>query len=175
MRRVEQHGRKYPMMDDRSHTTKRISRSGRASARYERDLYGWAVEQAALLRAGRLDEVDARNIAEELDDAGSEQYDKLASALRIILVHLLKWDHQAQRRTRSWRASILVQRNHVRRVLKKNPGLKARVEEAVSEAYADARIEAAAQTQLDERGLPARCPYPWQQIMDRAVEWPPTP
>lgn len=160
-------------MDDRSNTTKRNSRPGRAPARYERDLYGWAVEQAALLRAGRLDQADVHNIAEELDDVGSEQYDKLASALRIILIHLLKWDHQPQRRTRGWRASILVQRNHVRRVLKKNPGLKARIEEAVGEAYADARIEAAAQARLEERSFPARCPYSWQQIMDRAVAWPP--
>lgn len=159
-------------MDERSNTTKRNGRRGRAPARYEHDLYGWAVEQAALLRAGRLDQADVRNIAEELDDVGGEQYDKLESALRIILIHLLKWDHQPQRRTRSWRASILVQRNHVRRLLKKNPGLKARIEEAVSEAYADARIEAAAQSRLDERSVPTRCPYSWQQFMDRAVEWP---
>ena len=45
--------------------------------------------------------------------------------------------------------------------------------EAVSDAYADARIEAAAQSRLDERAFPARCPYSWQQIMDRAVDWPP--
>lgn len=160
-------------MDERSHTTKRNGRPGRAPARYERDLYGWAVEQAALLRAGRLDQADVLNIAEELDDAGSEQYDKLESALRIILIHLLKWDHQPQRRTRGWRASILVQRNHVRRVLKKNPGLKSRIEEAVSEAYADARIEAAAQSRREECSVPARCPYSWQQIMNRAIEWPP--
>ena len=160
-------------MDDRSNTTKRNGRPGRAPVCYERDLYGWAVEQAALLRAGRFDQADVLNIAEELDDAGSEQYDKLASALRIILIHLLKWDHQPQRRSRGWRASILVQRNHVRRVLKKNPSLKVRIEEAVGEAYADARIEAAAQSRLEERGFPARCPYSWQQIMDRAVEWPP--
>jgi len=55
-------------------------------------------------------------------------------------------------------------RNHVRRVLKKNPALRLAVEEAVSEAYADARIRSGAQTRLDERGLPARCPYSWPQI-----------
>ena len=41
----------------------------------------------------------------------------------------------------------------------------------VTPGQINARIEAAAQTRLDERGLPARCPYSWQQIMDRAVEW----
>ena len=47
------------------------------------------------MRAGRITEADALNIAEEeLDDVGNEQYDKLESALRVISVHLLKWDQQ---------------------------------------------------------------------------------
>ena len=56
-------------MDDRTNPT----RSGNAGARYDDDLYTWAVEQAALLRAGKLAEADALNIAEELDDVGNEQ------------------------------------------------------------------------------------------------------
>ena len=67
---------------------------------YKEDLHAWAREQAALLRAGRLGEVDAANIAEELDDVGNEQYDKLESALRVLLAHMLKWDHQPERRGR---------------------------------------------------------------------------
>jgi hypothetical protein len=58
-------------------------RTRRVPACYDRDLYSWAVEQAALLRAGRIIEADAGNIAEELDDVGTEQYNKLESALRI--------------------------------------------------------------------------------------------
>src|SRR4051812_38578049 len=100
---------KVSIMDDRSHSRRRNS-AEREPARYDRDLYGWAVEQAALLRAGRLAEADVRNIAEEIDDVGNEQYDKLESALRIILIHLLKWDHQRERRSRSWQLSIAVQR-----------------------------------------------------------------
>ena len=114
-------------MDERSNTKRHA-----AHARYDRDLYGWATEQAALLRAGRLTEADAANIAEELDDVGNEQYDKLESALRLILLHLLKWDHQAERRSRSWWATITVQRNQVRRVLRKNPGLKPQVKTATA-------------------------------------------
>src|ERR1700722_3940317 len=102
-------------MDERSATKRHTAR-----ARYDRDLYGWGTEQAALLRAGRIAEADAQNIAEELDDVGSEQYDKLASALRLILLQLLKWDHRPERRTRGWCASISVQRKHVRRLLRKN-------------------------------------------------------
>jgi len=142
-------------------------------ARYDRDLYSWAVEQAALLRAGRLAEVDALNLAEEIDDVGNEQYDKLESAIRVILIHLLKWDHQPERRSRSWQLSIAVQRRHVLRVLRKNPGLKAMVDEAMTEAYEIARIEAAAQTLLDDDMFPAECPYSWKEIMGRPILWPP--
>ncbi len=34
---------------------------------YETDFYAWAMEQAALLRAGRLDAADIANIAEEIE------------------------------------------------------------------------------------------------------------
>src|SRR3982751_6885999 len=121
-------------MDDRSDSRRRNS-SEREPARYDRDLYGWAVEQAALLRAGRIAEADALNIAEEIDDVGNEQYDKLESALRLILLHLLKWDHQPERRSRIWRLSILVQRKHVEKVLRKNSGLRPHIQEAIGDGY----------------------------------------
>src|SRR3954466_13123526 len=98
-------------MDDRTDPIR-----DRERARYDRDLYSWAVEQAAMLRAGRISEADALNIAEEIDDVGNELYFRLESALRVILVHILKWDHQPERRSRSWWSSITVQRNQVRRL-----------------------------------------------------------
>jgi hypothetical protein len=162
------------MMDDRPDPPgpHRTAAAGEP-ARYERDLYSWAIEQAALLRAGRIAEADALNIAEELDDVGNEQYEKLESALRVILLHLLKWDHQPERRSRSWHASISVQRKHVAKVLRKNPGLKPAVDEAMAEAYAVARIEAAAQTLQEEDTFPLECPYSWSDIMQREISWPP--
>lgn len=160
-------------MDDPETARKGGRAETQERARYDRDLYSWAIEQAALLRAGKLDEVDAHNVAEEIDDVGNEQYGKLESAVRVILLHLLKWDHQPGRRSRSWQSSIAVQRRHALRVLRKNPGLKPLIEEAVAEAYEVARIEAAAQTLLEEDGFPLECPYSWSEIMDRPVAWPP--
>ncbi len=160
-------------MDDPSDTAaKQRATIASPHARYEEDLYSWAIEQAALLRAGRVAEADARNIAEELDDVGNEQYDKLESALRLILMHLLKWDHQPEKRSRSWHLSIRVQRRHVLKVLRKNPGLKPLVREAIDEAYELARIEAAGETDLDEDAFPQECPYAYDEIMERAVTWP---
>src|SRR5437868_8386807 len=129
-------GTEEPMMDDPSDRAgQRRGSEAREPARYDRDLYSWAVEQAALLRAGRIAEADALNIAEEIDDVGNELYFRLEGALRVILVHILKWDHQPQRRSRSWWSSITVQRNQVRRLLQKNPGLKSSIRQAFEAAY----------------------------------------
>jgi len=161
-------------MDDPETARKSMPGDAPEGARYDRDLYSWAIEQAALLRSGRLNRLDALNLAEEIDDVGNEQYDKLASAIRVILVHLLKWDRQPKRRSRSWKLSIAVNRKHAARVLRKNPGLGPKVEEAIVEAYETARLEAAAQTLLEEDDFPIECPYSWSDIMDREVPWPPT-
>ena len=64
------------------------------------------MRQAELLREGRLAEIDAAAIAEEIDDVGEEEYHRLESALRVLMLHLLKWDHQPERRSRSWTLSI---------------------------------------------------------------------
>ena len=59
------------------------------------------------LRAGRLDEIDAQNIAEERRARANSQ---AASCLRVLLMHMLKWDQQPEHRTRSWIFSIREQR-----------------------------------------------------------------
>jgi Domain of unknown function DUF29 len=136
------------------------------------DLYSWALRQAELLRAGRLAEIDAAAIAEEIDDVGEEQYDKLESALRVLMLHLLKWDHQPDKRSRSWTMTTREQRRRVLRQLRKNPGLSSRLDEALGEAYQDARDEASAETGLPLHVFPAQRPFEYAEIMQRSIVWP---
>ena len=102
-----------------SHATS--TRRPRLEPLYERDLYAWSIDQARLLREGRLAEVDAENVAEEILDVGRNEYDKLESALRGLLMHVLKWDHQPDKRTRSWENTIRIQRRHALRQIEENP------------------------------------------------------
>jgi len=136
------------------------------------DLYSWALRQAELLRAGRLAEIDAEEIAEEIDDVGEEQYDKLESALRVLMLHLLKWDHQPDKRSRSWTMTTREQRRRVLRQLRKNPGLSSRLDEALGEAYQDARDEASAETGLPLNVFPVQRPFEYAEIMQRSIVWP---
>jgi hypothetical protein len=138
-----------------------------ARAEYDRDFYSWLMEQARHLRAGRWNALDRDNLAEEIESLGREQFNKLESALRVLLLHMLKWDHQPDRRSRSWSLSIRQQRLDLDDVIADNPGLKSRIAEAVTRAYRKARLEAAKETGLDEESFPDACPYSWDDIVSR--------
>jgi len=134
---------------------------------YDRDFYSWSLEQARLVREGRWTAVDRENVAEEIESLGREQFNKLESALRVLMLHMLKWDHQSELRSRSWALSIKEQRIGLNDVLDDNPGLKPRIGEAMARAYRRARIEAARETGLDEERFPGQCPYSWDDIVSR--------
>jgi len=102
---------------------------------YEDDLHEWASRQASLIRANRIDELDLAHIAEELDDVGSELYRRLESSFTVLFAHMLKWDHQPERRSRSCEATIREQRKRVVRLLEKNPSLRSKLAEAMAEGY----------------------------------------
>jgi hypothetical protein len=138
----------------------------------DRDPYSWATRQAALLREGRVAELDAHALAEEIDDVGEEQYHRLETALRVLLHHLLKWDYQAAARSRCWAITIGEQRRRATRQLCKNPGLKARLDEALAEACEDARDDAARETGLPTRTFPIEPPFAFAQVMERPILWP---
>jgi Domain of unknown function DUF29 len=140
-----------------------------AGASYERDFYTWTQEQGRLLRQGAWAQIDRDNVAEEIETLGRSEFDKLESALRVLLLHLLKWDHQPQLRSRSWVLSIKEQRARVRYVLADNPGLKPRLDEAIARAYEAACIGAAKETGLEEDAFPPACPYDFEQITRRVV------
>ncbi len=139
------------------------------ATRHEEDLYTWVQEQVALLRAGRLTEVDAANVAEELSDVGNEQLDKLESAIAVLTQHLLKWDHQPERRSRSWEATVREQRGRIERVMKKNPGLKSQLQEAIATGYSYGRDRAVAETDFAYSVFPETCPHSFEQLMTRPI------
>jgi Domain of unknown function DUF29 len=77
---------------------------------YDEDFYAWTVEQARLLRSGKLSAIDAANIAEEVESMGRSDRRELQSRLVVLTLHLLKWRFQPSARSRSWLATIEEQR-----------------------------------------------------------------
>lgn len=139
---------------------------------YEDDFAAWAFYQAMLIRSNRLHLLDRHWIAEELDSLGRGEYRTLRSALMRVLQHMLKWDHQPERRSYSWVKSIRDHRRIVRQQMDENPSLRPRREEAIGQAYEEAVLEAAGETRLAEASFPVTCSYSWEDITDRKFDWP---
>jgi hypothetical protein len=138
------------------------------ASNYETDFYTWTQQQAALLKAGRLSELDVENIIEEIETMGRSEKRSLESRLTVLLQHLLKWEYQPQRRGRSWSLTIREQRLKFVKLLNDNPGLKPQLADILRSAYEIAVLNAANETNIDEIDLPSECPWTLDQITDQA-------
>ena len=143
--------------------------------RYEDDVYTWVLEQVALLQAGRLNEVDALNIAEELADVAKAEFRGLTSAIAMLTQHLLKWDHQPNRRSRSWELSVREQRSRILEAIADSPGLKSRLSDAIERGYRSGRNGALEETKLPDVAMPEACPYSFDEMMTRPIVFEPKP
>ena len=132
---------------------------------YEQDFVLWLEHQAALLRAGRLEEVDAARIAEELEDMARSDRRELRSRIETLLLHLLKWDHQPRRRSRSWRASIVEQRIRIADLLEDSPSLRQGLSAILPRAYRAAVQRAVAETGLAPEAFPRALPYDQEAVL----------
>lgn len=133
---------------------------------YERDFYEWTVRNAELLRSGRASEADLGHIAEEIEDMGKRERRELLHRLSILIAHLLKWQVQPERRSRSWELTIRVQRKDVARLVAENPSLQPYLEESLPEAYEHAVVEAMTETGHPESVFPSTCPFNLEVILD---------
>lgn len=145
------------------------------ATRYDEDFYGWTQDQAAKLRRAAVsrvnlpDPVDFENLAEEIESLGASQLRELYSRYLVLLVHLLKWQYQPDKRTASWRSTVNTQRREIADLLGLSPGL--RPKRPARLAKAAAHEDAAEETGLPLASFPESCPYTLEQVEDRAW-WP---
>jgi hypothetical protein len=138
---------------------------------YDEDIVLWSERQGELLRrraAGELvneAELDWPHIAEEIESMGRAEQERLISRLAVLLAHLLKWRFQPDRRGNSWHLTILEQRRRSRRIVSRNPSLRPRLDDILAEAYGDAVLIAARETELPEDTFPAACPWTFEEAM----------
>lgn len=140
---------------------------------YETDFYAWTQHQAALLRQEEFTEVDWNNLIEEIEALGRSDIRELTNRLEVLLMHLLKWQYQPNKRLsgHSWRVTIAEQRRRLRKLLRESPSLRARLADFVAETYSDAVAAAVIETGIKAAIFPAHCPWTIEQVMDEEF-WP---
>ena len=137
-----------------------------AAKLYDEDFVEWASETARLLREGRFDRIDVEHLVEEVEDMASRDKRELLSRLIVLLQHLLKWQHQPENRSGSWKATVLTQRTELELLFEQSPSLKRIARGSAPRAYRKAVAAAAAATGLPVQAFPSECRFSLEQILD---------
>ncbi len=111
-----------------------------------------------MLRNGMWQQIGVENLAEELEDIGKREKRALHSRTVVLLVHLLKYTYQPERRGSSWKDIIREQRKQLDVLLRESPSLKTALLEELEDSYISANLLAAGETGLAEAELPLTCP-----------------
>jgi hypothetical protein len=132
---------------------------------YERDYFAWANETAEAIRSGEFGRIDIEALADEIAYIAREEMRSIESRLEILIGHLLKWDHQERKRTRSWAATIAIQRTRVLKLLKDSPSLWPWLSQELAATYQSAAQLAVRDTNLSIDTFPVECPYTLDEIL----------
>ncbi|MBS9384165.1 MAG: DUF29 domain-containing protein [Dolichospermum sp. BR01] len=133
---------------------------------YQTDFNIWLEETAQLLLENRWQEIDKEHLIEEISELGKSERRAIYSQLIRLLLHLLKWQYQPQRRSDSWLDSITDARTQIELTIKDSPSLKNYPQEQLQESYEKARRQAAKQTGLIISTFPEKCLYTLELILD---------
>lgn len=141
---------------------------------YEQDFHRWIERHIELLRTGNIAELDREHLIEELEGMANRDKNALVSHLKILLMHLLKWQFQlsefkerwSEFTGKSWRNTILEQRSEIHDQLESIPSLKNQLADLVVKAYPKAVNLAVMETGLPRKTFPLDCPYSVKQLLD---------
>jgi Domain of unknown function DUF29 len=125
---------------------------------FESDETAWLEAMAELIRKGQFNALDYGHLSEYLTDMARRDKREVKSRLAILIAHLLKWSHQTDKQTGSWRATITVQQQELSDLLESEL-LRNYAVETLALAYADGVKQAVAETGLARKVFPKECPY----------------
>jgi len=131
---------------------------------YETDETAWLEQMAALAAAGDVAALDLKNLSEFLTDMAKREKREVVQRLATLLVHLLKWDHQPDKRTKSRELTIQEQREELQDLLESGV-LRNHAQQELCKAYQKAVRRAVVETELEEKAFPSECRFTLEQAL----------
>jgi hypothetical protein len=131
---------------------------------YEQDETAWLEQTALLIAQCRFDEVDHAHLSEYLTDMARRDRREVLHRVTVLLLHMLKWEHQPDQRTASWQATIRHQRQELRDLFESRT-LENHAREVLAIGYGRAVQQVAAATDKDITAFPTTCPWPLEDVV----------
>lgn len=139
--------------------TAQIQITNSQEALYDQDYYLWLSNTAKLLKAKKFTQLDLKHLIEEIESLGKSEKRAITSNLIIIILHLLKWRYQPEKRSNNWKSSIREHRRRIQRLLTDSPSLKNYLPEILADCYLAAKKQASDETGLSLLAFPEESPF----------------
>ena len=133
---------------------------------YDTDFVRWVETTVEQLRTQNYANVDWENLLDEIEDMGKSEKRAIYSNLKILLLDLLKYKYQPDKRSNSWVASIVEHRQRIKKAFKESPSLQPYFTEIFNDCYQDARELVAAETGLAINDFPVETPFNYEQVIN---------
>jgi hypothetical protein len=140
--------------------------SGSLADLYVSDETAWLERMSRLVADRRLDELDYDHLSEFLSDMARRDRREVVSRLTSLLMHLLKWEHQPSKRTRSWLVTIQEQRDELLDLIGGGV-LRQHAEGSLAEVYRRAVKRASQESGIDPGSFPIACPWRLDEALER--------
>lgn len=140
-----------------------------AKSLYDRDFYLWIQATAQQLKEGKFNEIDIPNLIEEIESMGRSEKRELKSRLIVLLMHLLKWQYQPEKRSESWRSTISEQRICIEGLLEDSPSLQPLISEVLDDCYQKARLKASEETGIKLNFFPKGSPFTLEETLQASL------
>lgn len=146
--------------------TAQIQIDNSQQALYDRDYYLWLSNTAKFLKEKKFTQLDLENLIEEIESLGKSEKRSITSNLIILILHLLKWRYQTEKRSNSWKSSIREHRRRIEELLNDSPSLKNYLPEILDDCYLAAKKQASDETGLSLVAFPQKCPFSLAECLD---------
>lgn len=133
---------------------------------YESDYYLWLQNTLESIKTGNLKVIDWENLIEEIEEMGRRERKAVFSNLKILLMHLLKYKYQPEKRSNSWLFTILEHRQRLQEDFEASPSLKNYFRECFHKSYQSARQLAATETGLPLVSFPEKPPFTPEETLN---------
>lgn len=133
---------------------------------YEQDYLSWLELTAEQLQNKQLENLDIENLLEEIEAMARKEKVALESNLEVLLMHLLKYKYQVNKRSSSWRYTIDEHRSRILKAFKVSPSLKPFFQKVFDECYQEGRRKASIETGLAIATFPSQSPFSQEETLD---------
>ena len=128
------------------------------STLYEKDILLWVEDTVSKLKKHDFENLDIKNLIEEVESLGISQKKELISRLMVLLEHLLKrlyvdspYDYNA------WERTIRNQRAEIDLLISQVPSLQSRWEISFNDAWQRALLKV--KKEYQKVSFPEECPF----------------